>query len=304
MRYEVIPPLTVMQRLFVDRWWVNGGNIVEAIEHAGYDGLPTPSDKAKKGRRLLAAKPVQRYIDYLKEAEQRAREREAERNAAIAKERAARAVEEAARRGQSSADLVCGSEGTGEKGVSGASGTEGLGDVAVPGCGHEEGGNEADPISTGETGAIDSVASENVDGSIGCVDGSGSSSSSCVDRPGAPRLYVREDLGPEAAGALIPSSVMVPASPSQEYGRELSPKEIREILADIARGAVHNMRDSRSRMRAIELAMRNLGMLVDASLRVNVDADQQKQLTAAERKERLSELEGFFEKVKAQSAGK
>jgi hypothetical protein len=66
MSGDKIPSITVQQRLFVDRWWSNGGNMIEAVEFAGYQGMPTPSDKAKRGRQLLASRAVKKYIGYLR----------------------------------------------------------------------------------------------------------------------------------------------------------------------------------------------------------------------------------------------
>jgi hypothetical protein len=82
-----IPSITVQQRLFVDRWWGNGGNIIEAVEYAGYQGHPSPADKAKHGRRLLASRNVKKYLDYLRaqhKAEEAAKRKAAATAAAAA----------------------------------------------------------------------------------------------------------------------------------------------------------------------------------------------------------------------------
>lgn len=63
---EKVPALTVQQRLFADKWWTNGGDLIEAVTFAGYAGYPANKDKAKKGRQLLASRPVKIYVEYLR----------------------------------------------------------------------------------------------------------------------------------------------------------------------------------------------------------------------------------------------
>lgn len=90
------------------------------------------------------------------------------------------------------------------------------------------------------------------------------------------------------------------AVPCKAVGRELTVQEVRELLANIARGNERSMSDSRTRMRAIELAMRNMGMLVDMQLTANatVAGPDVRAMTAEERSAELQKLEAFFADIK------
>lgn len=283
MAWEKVPPLAVMQRLFVDRWWANGGNVIEAVEFAGYE-LPNPSARASKGRHLLASKPVRAYLDYLRQKDKQERIMREEQAAKIA----ARAAVEAAREGEIKklADMVT---------VPHESLTEENGDLGA--------------VSAAVVGATAQQAQpqKNADNCIYgpiCDDGEDletadmQASSSIVDESGRGRLHVVQHTT-SGAGMLLPPTQIIPADGETKYGAELTPTEVREILANIARGNENGMRDARVRMKAIELAMRNLGMLVDLSVKASVDGrEARKALTKEERDAEVKRLEGYIAKVK------
>lgn len=98
---------------------------------------------------------------------------------------------------------------------------------------------------------------------------------------------------------MLPPDVLVPADAALRYGRELTPVEVREILANIARGNETGMKDARVRMKAIELAMRNLGMLVDLSVKASLDgAEKRKAMTSEERDAEIAKIERHLAEAK------
>lgn len=248
----------MQQRLFADRYWVNGGDLIEAVEFAGYSGLPSPSERAKKGRRLLATKPIDDYLTYLY------RRSKAERLAQRKDEKIAEARAQAElRRDPMGVDQV-----------------NALIDTIAP-C--------ADPDISGD--ALKGAPM----GSVGVsVEGSSAPDVSLHWR-GAERERAPMELGSRQAGTLMPPVIQVEQSP---YGRELCDREIREVLASIARGNEPGMKDARIRMRALELAMRERGMLVDRQLTATADLSP-KNLTAEERDERIKRLTAFMEAAKS-----
>lgn len=285
-RYETVPNLTVSQRLFVERWWVNGGDVLDAVTYAGYEGLPTPSEKIQKGHRLLSSKPMKEYIAYLHRREKAERQAAAEKKAFVVAQAAARAAVGVAREaGQAAADLVSRApypvKSTGKQ----------------P---EQETGSQIEEHDrrVGQGAGVESCVESGIAGAESCVE---SGVESGIFRPGSDRMQIKKDVGPLSSEGLLPPEVMLPADAQTEYGRELQPKEIRELLTNIARGNELGMRDARVRLRAIELAMRNLGMLVDLSLKANVDATSPDKLTVEERDAKVKELEAYLNKVKAKA---
>lgn len=255
MAHDVVPSLTVQQRLFADRWWANGGDLCEAVDFAGYKGLSTRSELARKGRQLLSLKRMKDYMAFLRRQAKRAHEVEIVRKAAI--------------REQLGQDLrsVSGDSGTSELSESSQS------EVPVEGLRVEVGGEE---------GAVEGQVGQ-LEGQVVGIDGQVNGQSMDL-RAGDPRLYTAEQLGTGVAVA---------------YGRELTPQEVRELLARVARGAETGMRDARTRLRAIELAMKNMGMLVDLSFSAKTDlSPAAKALSAKERSAEIERLEGYLAKVK------
>lgn len=306
---EKIPPLTVQQRLFVDRFWSNGGNMVEAVEFADYRGYPTGSDKAKKARQLLASKPIKAYIAYLRAAA-KADERQRAEAKALAEIRARDKAQEETQEGGKASESLGGipkirqlSKDVKDRDFhsSNEDGSNGqLDSLHVEGLGT---GNGSYPqgYPQAEEGGYSVPTPSHISPDFGikpeppnCPPPDPNWSASW---PGAPRGSALVGASTLMAGTILPPTAA--GQPQHWVSRELTPVEVRELLADIARGNQRGMTDSRVRMRAIELAMRNMGMLVEMSLSATAKVGEEaKAMSPAERDAEMLRLESFIQSIR------
>lgn len=239
-------PPTTNEKLFVERFWNNGGDLVDAVNYAGLAPAGfLDADRARKGRQLLASKPVAFYLRRLRELH-KAQVRASEGG-------------------------VSGGAAEGEAPVN--QGDSASGDGVEKSAG---GATKNQKMGAFRPGGLESRSPE-----------------SYLPRHTSTHIDVDAVLPPGAAAVLREMA----AEADAKLPRIATPDEIKVFLSDVMRGRDKSFGDARIRLRACELLMRNLGMLVEAQVVANVTPNQS--MSPAERQAELERLEGYLAAVRA-----